>query len=230
MINHLSPCSSRTFWGQYHWLILRWKTTCWWDLECSFRFTMWKAISVFPSILSNGLILGGQNISRTQSVFSCLLIQETKITKNQQTLTTQCRDMPETYKTVGEGIRIRYFGLILILESSKKDWSSIGQDRTQSSFRGRFQQVALWELKDWKAEKYCVKSNTCRFVHKSLWEMISIGQKGNDDLGSTVEHRPVGKLVQQSPWRNSSIWFFQANPIPKNQWRSFGETRSSRDC
>ena len=28
--------------------------------------------------------------------------------------------------------------------------------------------------------------------------MISIGPKGNDDLGSTVEHRPVGKLVQQS--------------------------------
>ena len=28
--------------------------------------------------------------------------------------------------------------------------------------------------------------------------MISIGTRGNDDLGSTVEHRPVGKLVQQS--------------------------------
>ena len=28
--------------------------------------------------------------------------------------------------------------------------------------------------------------------------MISIGQKGNNKLGSTVEHRPVGKLVQQS--------------------------------
>ena len=28
--------------------------------------------------------------------------------------------------------------------------------------------------------------------------MISIGQKRDDDLGSTVEHQPVGKLVQQS--------------------------------
>ena len=54
--------------------------------------------------------------------------------------------------------------------------------------------------------------------------------RGNDDLGSTVEPRPVGKLVQQSTWRNSSFRFFQANPIPQNQSRLFGETRSSRDC
>ena len=37
--------------------------------------------------------------------------------------------------------------------------------------------------------------------------------KGKDQ-GSTVEHRPVGKLVQQSLGENTSIWFFQANPIP----------------
>ena len=54
--------------------------------------------------------------------------------------------------------------------------------------------------------------------------------RGNDDLGSTVEHRPVVKLVQQSLGRNSSSRFFQANPIPQNQSRQFGETRSSRGC
>ena len=35
-----------------------------------------------------------------------------------------------------------------------------------------------------------------------------------NDQGSTVEHQPVEKLVQQSAWRSTSTWFFQANPIP----------------
>ena len=38
--------------------------------------------------------------------------------------------------------------------------------------------------------------------------------RGNDDLGSTVEHRPVRETRSTVTWRNSSFWFFQANPIP----------------
>ena len=53
---------------------------------------------------------------------------------------------------------------------------------------------------------------------------------GNDNLGSTVEHRPVGRPRSTVTWRNSSSRFFQANPIPQNQSRQFGETRSSRGC
>ena len=37
--------------------------------------------------------------------------------------------------------------------------------------------------------------------------------KGKDQ-GSTVEHRPVGEIRSTVTWRNTSIWFFQANPIP----------------
>ena len=44
-----------------------------------------------------------------------------------------------------------------------------------------------------------MKGNICLLVHhrRSLGGTISIGGKGKDQ-GSTVEHRPVGKLVQQS--------------------------------
>ena len=73
------------------------------------------------SILSNGLIPGGQNLSRRQSVFFLLVDQETKITEIQRILTTLYRVMPDTCKTLGKGIRTRYSGLILILELSKKD-------------------------------------------------------------------------------------------------------------
>ena len=124
--------------------------------------------------------------------------------------------VPDTCKTLGKGIRIRYSGLILILESSKKDWSSIRQDRTQSSFRVYFHQIALWELKDWKAENHCIKGNICRLVHHPK---ISL----RHDLNWTSRERWIGLYSWTSTsretrstvtWRNSSIWFFQANPIP----------------
>ena len=53
--------------------------------------------------------------------------------------------------------------------------------------------------------------------------------KGNDQSGSTVEHQPVGKLVQQSFSRSTSCWIFQANPIQtqSNLW-SNGETCGAR--
>ena len=55
------------------------------------------------SILSNGLIPGGQNLSRRQSVCSsCLLIQETKTTESQIVLIILYRVMPDTCKTLLE--------------------------------------------------------------------------------------------------------------------------------
>ena len=72
------------------------------------------------SIISNGLILGGQNLSRRQSVFSsCLLIQETKITEIQSISTTLYHVLHDTCKMHERDIKIRYFGSILILESEK---------------------------------------------------------------------------------------------------------------
>ena len=71
------------------------------------------------SIVSNGLILGGHNLSRRQSVFIFLLIQEKKITKIQSISTTLHRVSHDTCKMHGRDIKIRYFGSILILESEK---------------------------------------------------------------------------------------------------------------
>ena len=50
------------------------------------------------------------------------------------------------------------------------------------------------------------------------------------DKGSAIEHRPVGKLVQQS--LGETVQFSSSKPTqsPKPIRRSFGETRNSRDC
>ena len=38
--------------------------------------------------------------------------------------------------------------------------------------------------------------------------------KGKDQSGSTVEHRASWEIRSTVTWRNTSIWFIQANPIP----------------
>ena len=73
------------------------------------------------SIIGNGLIPGGQNLSRRQSVFFLPVDPRDEDHKDQSILIILYRVMPDTCKTLGKGIRIRYIGLILILESSKKD-------------------------------------------------------------------------------------------------------------
>ena len=50
--------------------------------------------------------------------------------------------------------------------------------------------------------------------------MISIGQKGDDDLGFTVEPQPVGKLVQQSLGETVHLDFSKLTQSPK----------TNRDC
>ena len=70
------------------------------------------------SILSNGLIPGGQELSRRQSVFFLPVDPRDENHRDPETIDYSVLD---TCKTLGKGIRIRYSGLILILESSKKD-------------------------------------------------------------------------------------------------------------
>ena len=75
-----------------------------------------------PSILSNGLIPGGLELSGRQSVFFLPIDpRDRRIIKIQKILIILCLVVLDTCKTRGKGTRIRYSGLILIMESSKKD-------------------------------------------------------------------------------------------------------------
>ena len=98
------------------------------------------------SIINNGLVPGGQNLSRRQTVFF-LLIQEMKVTETQKILTSLYHVSHDTCTKHGRGIKTRYFGLISILES-RKDQHSIKQDRMQLFFKEHFQLIAFQKLKD----------------------------------------------------------------------------------
>ena len=66
------------------------------------------------SIINNGLIPGGQDLSRRQTVFFL-----TKITKILNILASLYHVERNTCTVHGRGIKMRYFGSILILESEK---------------------------------------------------------------------------------------------------------------
>ena len=72
------------------------------------------------SIISNGLVPGGQTFEQRDNLCSSyLLIQEKKITKIQSISTTLHHVSRDTCKMHGRDIKMRYFGSILILESEK---------------------------------------------------------------------------------------------------------------
>ena len=71
------------------------------------------------SIINNGLIPGGQDLSRRQTVFFLPMIQETQIIKILNILTSLYHVERDTCTVHGRGIKTRYSGLIFILRSEK---------------------------------------------------------------------------------------------------------------
>ena len=71
------------------------------------------------SIINNGLVLGGQDSSRDKQCSSCLLIQEMKVTKTLNILTSLYHVSRDTCTVHGRDIKTRYFGSILILRLRK---------------------------------------------------------------------------------------------------------------
>ena len=72
------------------------------------------------SIINNGLVLGGQILSRRQCS-SCLLIQEMKVTKTQSILTSQYHVSRDTCTVHGRDVKTRYFWVDILILRSMKD-------------------------------------------------------------------------------------------------------------
>ena len=71
------------------------------------------------SMINNGLVLGGQNLSRWQTAFFFLLMQEMKVIKNLNVLISLYHVSRDTCTAYRKGIKTQYFGSILILRSEK---------------------------------------------------------------------------------------------------------------
>ena len=136
---------------------------------------------------------------KTNSISSCLLNQETKITKILNILTSLYHIVHNTCITYGRNIKTRYFGLILILRF--REGSTFYQTRSNAIILQGTLPALLYskscEIEDWrslKREIILVSSTTTQ----DLTTTRSRLDKRNEQLGSTVEQQPVGKIVRQS--------------------------------
>ena len=99
------------------------------------------------SIINNGLIPGGQKLSRRQPVLFLLVDPRNESHRDPEKLTSLHHVLHDTCIKHGKDIKMRDFGSILILRS-KKDWCSIKHDRMPSFFKEHFQPTVFQELKD----------------------------------------------------------------------------------
>ena len=71
------------------------------------------------SIINNGLVPGGQNLSRRRTVFFLLVDPRNESHRDQNILTSLYHVLHDTCTEHGRDVKMRYFGSILILESKK---------------------------------------------------------------------------------------------------------------
>ena len=123
----------------------------------------------------------------------------------------------DTCTVHGRNIKTRYFGLILTLRL-KRDSHSIKHDRMQLFFKGHFQPIVFQKLLGLKTGEVLYEKS---YVSPRPPPKISLRHdhdwtRGNDQLGSTVEQQPVGKLVQQSFGEAPRVKLSKpTQPIPK---------------
>ena len=88
----------------------------------------------------------------------------------------------------------------------------------QLFFKEHFQLIAFQKLKDWKLEKFLIER---AYLSPRPPPKISLRHdhnwtRGNDQVGSTVEQQPVGKLVQQSSGEAPRVIFSKPTPSKPN--------------
>ena len=152
------------------------------------------------SILSSGLILGGQNLSRRQSVFFLLVDPRDEKHRDPEnidySMPRHARYVQNTWKRHQDTVFWIDIDLGIIKEGlnfyQTRSNAIILQGVLPPSCIVRAERLKSGEILFKKQYLSLRPPPKISLKHDHDWT------RGNDDLGSTVEHRPVGKLVQQS--------------------------------
>ena len=121
------------------------------------------------------------------------------VTETQNILTSLYHVSGDTCKMHGRDIKMRYFGSILILET-RKDLVFYQTRSNAIILQGTLPAHCIVKVERLKTGE---KLYERQFLSPRPPPKISLKHdlnwtKGNDQSGSTVEHHPVGKLVQVS--------------------------------
>ena len=186
-------------------------------MDSSNIFTTVDVLFNLHSIINNGLIPGGQDSSKRQTVFFCLLIPETKGIKILQRLTSMNHVVHNTCTVLGEKHQDAVFWVDIHLAIQK------GLTFYQTRSNAIILQGTL--------PAYCIPKVVRLKTGEVLYEKsymsprpppkISLRHdhdwtRGKDQLGSTVDQQPEGKVVRQSQGEVQHATFSQlTQPIPK---------------
>ena len=184
------------------------------------------------SILSNGLIPDGQNLSRRQSVFFLLVDPRDENHRDPENIDysvpRHARYVQNTWKRHQDTV----FWIDIDLGIIKKGLKFYQTRSNAIILQGVLPPSCIVRAERLKGGEPLYKK---QYLSPRPPPKISLRHdlnwtKGNDDLGSAVEHRPVGKLVEQS--LGGTVHFGSSKPTqsPKTNEDRSGKTRSSRDC
>ena len=127
----------------------------------SSTYIMSDVQSILHSIISSGLILGGQSLSKRQTVFFLTVDTMYKNHKDPDTIDLnaprRAKYLHNAWKKHQDAF---FFGSILILQFGE-DWHSIRLHQMQLSFKEYFQLIVFQKLLGWKLEKSYSRSYPC---------------------------------------------------------------------
>ena len=154
-----------------------------------------------------------------------------KITKILNKLTSRYHVERDTCTVHGRNVKTRYCGSILIFRL-KRDYHSIKHDRMQLSFKEHFQLIVFKKVVRLKTGEVLYEKP---YISPRPPPKISLRHdhdwtRGNDELDSTVEQQPVGKLVQQSVGEIQHVKFSKrTQPKPKPICDRSGKPEDTED-
>ena len=153
-----------------------------------------------PSILSNGLIPGGQNLSRRQSVFFLPVDPRDENHRDPENIDYSVPRRARYVQNMWKRHQDTVFWIDIDLGIIKEGLKFYQTRSNAIILQGVLPPSCIVRAERLKGGELLYKR---QYLSPRPPPKISLRHdlnwtRGNDDLGSTVEHRPVGKLVQQS--------------------------------
>ena len=169
------------------------------------------------SIINNGLISGGQDLSRRQAVFFLPIDPRDK---NHKDLENVDFSVPRRAKYVHSAWKRHQDAVFSIdINFAIKEGLTFYQTRSNASIlQGTLPACCIPKVERLKTGEVLYEKSylSPRPPPKISWRHDHDWTRRNDELGSTVEQQPVGKLVQQSFGEVQRVKRSKRNPIQTN--------------
>ena len=169
------------------------------ELEYSLTFTTLDARSIFMSIINNGLIPGGQDLSRRQTVFFLPIDPRDENHKDPEHIDFS---VPRRARYVHSAWKRHQDAVFWVdIDLAIREGLTFYQTRSNAIIlQGTLPAHCIVKVERLKTGEMLYER---RYLTPRAPPKISLKHdlnwtEGNDQSGSTVEHQPVGRLVQQS--------------------------------